>query len=176
MAGDEETGVSIMKMEVGLDAGPIAGELRTRIDPAETAGELTSRLADLAAATLSQNWERLVRGDLPFAPQSAEGVEYARKIDKAEAPIDWSAAAEVVRRHIHGLAPFPGAVAEINVGGRPERLKFLRAEVAEAEGRPGELLDDQLTVACGQGAIRVSAIAAAWAKRGFGRMSLCGRG
>ncbi len=155
MAGDKETGVSIMKMEVGLDTGPIAGELRTRIDPLETSAELTARLAELAAQTIRENWDALIHETLPFVAQSSFGVEYARKIDKSEAPIDWSTAAERVRGHIHGLSPFPGATAEFRTGDERERLKILRAQVVELHGRPGVVLDEWMTVACGQGAIRI---------------------
>jgi methionyl-tRNA formyltransferase len=155
MAGDEETGVSIMNMEAGLDTGPIAGELRTRIDPVETSGELTARLAELAAETIRVNWDALVDERLLFSPQSEIGVEYARKIEKAEAPIDWSASAPRVRGHIHGLSPFPGATTELRVAGAPERLKILRAEVVERQGRPGEILDERMTIACGTDAVRV---------------------
>jgi methionyl-tRNA formyltransferase len=153
MAGDEETGVSIMKMEAGLDTGPIAGELRTPIGDMETGAELTARLAELAAQSIAENWDALVEEKLAFAPQAAVGVEYARKVDKAEAPMDWSAAARRVQRHIHGLSPFPGATAAMPAGG--ERLKILRAEVVEREGSPGVVLDEHMTVACGEGAIRV---------------------
>jgi methionyl-tRNA formyltransferase len=155
MAGDEETGVSIMKMETGLDTGPIAGELRTSIDPLETSDELTARLAELAAETVRANWDALTRGRLTFAPQNSTGVEYARKIDKSEAPIDWSADALHVRGHVHGLSPFPGATAEIRTEGAPERLKILRVEVVECQGHPGEILDERMTIACGRGAVRV---------------------
>ena len=155
MAGDEETGVSIMRMETGLDTGPIAGELRTRIDPMETSGELTARLAELAAETIRANWDALIHQRLAFAPQSAAGVEYARKIDKAETPIDWSATAHHVKGHMNGLSPFPGATAQLQTPGTPERLKILRAEVVELEGRPGEVLDERMTIACGTGAVRI---------------------
>jgi methionyl-tRNA formyltransferase len=155
MAVDDETGVSIMRMETGLDTGPIAGEVRTRIDPVETSGELTARLAELAAETLRVNWDALIQQRLAFAPQPANGVEYARKIDKAEAPIDWRSTAHLVKGHIHGLSPFPGATAELQTPGTPERLKILRAEVVEIRGRPGEVLDERMTIACGTGAVRV---------------------
>jgi len=158
MAGDEETGVSIMKREVALDTGPIAGEMRTRIDPAETAEELTARLGELAAQTISANWDALAHGELAFRPQSSSGVEYARKIDKAEAPIDWTATAVRVRGHIHGLSPFPGAITEFHAGGGRERLKILRAEVVDRRGRPGEVLDEQMTIACGKGAVRALSV------------------
>jgi methionyl-tRNA formyltransferase len=154
MAGDVETGVSIMRMEVGLDTGPIAGELRTPIDPRETSGELTARLAELAGMTISDNWEALIGGRLAFTPQSLAGVEYAKKIDKSEAPIDWTASAVGVRNHIHGLSPFPGAITGFQAGGTIERLKVLRAELAEPGGQPGEILDDRMTIACGAASIR----------------------
>ena len=155
MAGDRETGVAIMKMEEGLDTGPIAGEMRVAIDPHETAAELTARLAELAATTIRLHWDALASGDLPFRPQSEAGVEYAAKIKKSEAPVDWSRPAAQVRNHIHGLAPFPGAVSGVPVAGSVERVKFLRAETVEAKGAPGEVLDDRMTIACGSGAVRV---------------------
>ena len=154
MAGDRETGVSIRTMDVGLDTGAIAGELRTPIDPVETSEELTARLAELAAATMRSNWAALASGQLRFTPQHETGVEYATKISKAEAPVDWSAPAARVRNHIHGLAPFPGAIAEFRHGAVTERLKILHAEVVERTGTPGELLNDQMTIACGEAAIR----------------------
>jgi methionyl-tRNA formyltransferase len=154
MAGDVETGVSLMRMEVGLDTGPIAGELRTPIDPRETSLELTARLAGLAAKAISDNWNALTGGQLPFAPQRLEGVEYAKKIVKSEAPIDWTAPAVGVRNHIHGLSPFPGAITGFQTGGTIERLKILRAELAEPGGPPGEILDDRMTIACGAASIR----------------------
>ena len=155
MAGDEETGVSIMRMETGLDTGPIAGEVRTRIDPIETSGELTARLAELAAQTIRVNWDALTHQRLAFAPQPAAGVEYAHKIEKAEAPIDWSATAQRVKGHIHGLSPFPGATTQLQTPGTPERLKILRAELCEIEGPPGEVLDEGMAIACGTGSVRV---------------------
>ncbi len=95
------------------------------------------------------------REALNLTPQPEEGVTYAHKIDKAEAPIDFSADADAVRNHIHGLNPMPGAHATITIAGKPERLKVLRATVAEGAGAPGEVLDDRLTVACGSGAVRL---------------------
>ena len=155
MAGDNETGISIMRMETGLDTGAIAGEFRTLIDPAETSGELTVCLAELAAETIRTNWDALIHERLVFTPQRSIGVEYARKIDKGEAPIDWRASAVLVKGHIHGLSPFPGATAELNTKEALERLKILRAEVVELQGRPGEILDERMTIACGAGALRV---------------------
>lgn len=151
MAGDAETGVSIMRMETGLDTGPIAGEVRTAIDPNETAMELTLRLSHLAARTLGDNWSALVDGRLAFEAQVEAGVTYARKIDKAEAPLDWRQPASQVKDHIRALSPFPGAITQTRAS---ERLKILRAEVVDGEGAPGEILDNDLTVACGRGAVR----------------------
>jgi methionyl-tRNA formyltransferase len=155
MAGDAETGVSIMKMEAGLDTGPIAGELRTSIAPSETADELLARLSLLAAKTLQDNWDDLIRLRLLFGAQDEDGVIYARKIEKAETPIDWGMAAEAVRGHIHGLSPFPGAHATFVFRGAAEHLRVLRAQVVDGDGIPGVVLDDQLTVACGHRAVQL---------------------
>jgi methionyl-tRNA formyltransferase len=125
--------------------------LRTPIDPAETAEELTVRLSRLAAQTLGENWSALVEGRLVFAAQRAAGVTYAHKIDKREAPIDWSRSASEVKDHIRGLSPFPGAVTETPSA---ERLKILRAEIVDGAGAPGEILDKGMTIACGRGAVR----------------------
>ncbi len=151
MAGDAETGVSIMRMETGLDTGPLAGEVRTPIDPCETAEELAFRLSHLSALTLGDNWSALSDGRLAFVSQSLIGVTYAQKIDKREAPIDWSRLAPLVRDHIRALSPFPGAVTQTPAS---ERLKILRAEIAEGEGTPGELIGKDMVIACGRGAVR----------------------
>ncbi len=97
----------------------------------------------------------LAAGRLNFRPQNSQGVTYARKIDKSEAPIDWAADAIRVRNHIHGLSPSPGAYGEIECGGRTERIKILRAAVVDRSGPPGAVLDGEMTVACGLGAIRI---------------------
>jgi methionyl-tRNA formyltransferase len=168
MAQDSETGVSLMRMEVGLDTGPIAGELRSAIDPSETADDLTARLSLLAAQTLEANWDALRLGRLAFRPQSNSGITYAQKIDKAEAAIDWSASAETVRAHIHALSAFPGAYTEVRRGASRERLKVLRSEVIDVSGTVGRIVDDQLTIACAQKAIRLLRVQRA------GRSSLSG--
>ena len=103
---------------------------------------------------LADCWQDFATGRLVFHPQRAEGIVYARKIDKSESPIDWTADARSVRNQIHGLSPSPGAYSEIRIGGAVERIKFLRVEAVEAHGPPGQVLDDELTVACGDGAIR----------------------
>ena len=155
MAGDFETGVCVMRMEEGLDTGPVALVERLAIAPSMIAGDLTERLARLGADLMARALPALERGLLEFTPQLAEGATYARKIDKAEARIVWTADAETVRNQIHGLSPAPGAYSELDFGHGGERVKILRARVAAGEGAPGEALDDALTIACGRGAIQV---------------------
>lgn len=151
MAGDQETGVCIMQMELGLDTGPVAHEARTPIHAHDTAATLHDRLAGIGAASMVQVLDDLAKGPLALTPQPADGI-YAAKIDKAEARIDWSRPAAEVDRHIRGLSPFPGAWFEL--GG--DRVKALLSEVADGQGAPGEVLDAALTVACDDGAIRLT--------------------
>ncbi len=158
MAGDAQTGVAVMKMEAGLDTGPVAMEERVAIAPQETAGELTERLARLGADLMGRALGGLQRGALTFTPQAEAGATYAKKIDKGEAAIDFAAPAAAVRAHIHGLSPWPGAHATLEIGGKPERLKVLRAEEVAGEGAPGTILDGDLTVACGTGAVRLTRV------------------
>ena len=157
MASDAETGVDLMRMEAGLDTGPVAREIRAPIRPDETAGELAARLAALGAQLIAESLPELAAGRLVFRPQSVEGATYAHKIDKSEAAIDWSADAVAVRNRIHGLSPAPGAHSEIAIGGRLERVKILRAEVVEGAGPPGAVVEASMVVACGDKAIRVVA-------------------
>ncbi|MEM9502223.1 MAG: methionyl-tRNA formyltransferase [Pseudomonadota bacterium] len=147
IAGDAETGVTIMQMEAGLDTGPMLHVVRTPIAD-KTTGELTAELAELGASAMVE-----VLADLKeYAPQAQDddASSYAPKIDKAEARIDWSRDAEAIERHVRGLAPFPGAWFEL--GG--ERVKLLLAELADGSGAPGEVLDNDMTIACETGAIR----------------------
>jgi methionyl-tRNA formyltransferase len=150
MAGDAVTGVCIMRMEAGLDTGPVYRRRELAIAPGATAGDVHDALAALAAAPL---FEALAdaRAGVPPVPQPAEGVTYAAKIDKAEARIDWSRPAVAVDRLIRGLSPFPGAWFEA----KGERVKVLRSALAPGAGPPGAVLDDALTVACGDGALRL---------------------
>jgi methionyl-tRNA formyltransferase len=120
-----------------------------------TAGDLHDALAPLGADLMGRAMGALERGRLQLTPQSDAGVSYAAKIDKAEARIDWSKPARAVLRHIHGLSPFPGAWCEVPVENEVVRIKILRCELANGDGAPGDLLDDKLTVACGDGAIRI---------------------
>jgi len=154
MAGDAESGVMVMKMDVGLDTGDVAMAERLPITDAMTAADLHDKLARLGADLMVRAMAALERGALKLTKQSEEGVTYAAKIEKAEARIDWSKPAREVLRHIHGLSPFPGAWSEIADGGEA-RVKILRCELANGAGAPGSVLDDQLSIACGDGGIRI---------------------
>ena len=147
LAGDAETGVTIMQMEAGLDTGPMLAKVITPID-AKTTGELTEELAELGANAMVGVLNDLEH--LAAIPQDDGAATYAPKIDKAEARIDWSKPAEEIERLARGLAPFPGAWSESD----GERVKLLRAELAEGSGNPGEVLNEDFTIACGSGAIR----------------------
>ncbi len=155
MAGDAESGVGVMRMEAGLDTGPVALEARVPILPGMTAGELHDALMPVGAGLMSDALKALDTGDLTFHPQPDEGVLYAHKITNEEARIDWSGEAQTVARHINGLSPFPGAFFETDLGKGLERVKVLRALPAEGSGEPGTLLDGEATVACGTGAVRL---------------------
>jgi methionyl-tRNA formyltransferase len=151
MAGDAETGVCVMRMDQGLDTGPVALAERVAIGPDTTAGELHDRLAVLGADLMARALAALERGVLEFTPQPDAGVTYAKKIEKAETRIDWSGSWKRVHDRIRGLSPHPGAWFEI--GGA--RIKVIRSTRGEGAGAPGTALDDRLTVACGEGAVRL---------------------
>jgi methionyl-tRNA formyltransferase len=155
MAGDAETGVMVMKMDIGLDTGDVAMAERLAISDTMTAADLHDRLARLGADLMVRAMAGLERGGLQLKKQSEDGVTYASKIDKAEARIDWTKPAHAVLRHIHGLSPFPGAWSELTGASENARVKILRCEPAKGSGMPGEVLDDHLTIACGEGAIRI---------------------
>src|SRR5579883_3125585 len=155
MAGDAETGVMVMKMEIGLDTGDVAMAERVAITDEMTAAELHDRLSRLGADLTVRAMAALERGQLQLTKQPDDGVTYAAKIDKAEAHIDWNRPAHAVLRHIHGLSPFPGAWSELQTSGEPARIKILRCILAAGTGAPGEVIDDQLTIACADGAIRI---------------------
>jgi methionyl-tRNA formyltransferase len=150
MAGDSETGVMVMRMEEGLDTGPVLVAERTRIGR-KTYGELHDELARLGADLMARALAALERGSIAETPQSAESVTYAKKISKDEARIDWTKSARDIDCLIRGLSPVPGAWCEA----KGERLKILYAEPVEGRGPPGTLLDDSLSVACGEGALRL---------------------
>ena len=152
MAGDRETGVAVMKMEEGLDTGPVAMEKRVAIGPDATAGDLHDELAGLGAGLMVRALAELQERKLRLTPQPSAGVTYANKIEKTETRIDWTQAWNKVHDHCRGLSPFPGAWFEhANAG----RIKVLRSTKASGAGEPGRVLDDDLTVACGEGAIRL---------------------
>jgi len=153
MAGDRETGVAVMRMEAGLDTGPVGLLERIPIGTDMTAGELHDRMMVLGADLMARALAALARGGLAFTPQPAEGVTYAAKIEKAEARIDWSQPAQAVHDRIRGLSPFPGAFFPL--GAEEARVKVLRSTLAPGSGAPGEVLDDRLTIACGAGAVRL---------------------
>ncbi len=149
LAGDAETGITIMQMERGLDTGPMWLAEATPI-AAKTAGELTAELGAMGARLIV---EFLARDGLAATPQPT-GETYAHKLDKAEARLDFTQAAEAVERAVRAFNPVPGAFAEV----RGERLKILAAEVTGGTGRPGTLLDDRLTIACSDGAVRATLV------------------
>lgn len=155
MAGDTETGMMVMKMEAGLDTGPVALVETCAIAPDMTAGDLHDALMVIGAQLMVEAVAQLKAGQLTFTPQSFDGVTYAKKIDKAETRVNWTLPAGEVHNHIRGLSPFPGAWCEVEIGGRKERLKLLRSTLVEGAGEAGGILDDQLTVACGAGAVRL---------------------
>jgi methionyl-tRNA formyltransferase len=155
MAGDRETGVMVMKMEEGLDTGPIAIAERAPIEADATAGDVHDRLARLGADLMVRALGAIERGSLTLTPQPPEGVTYASKIDKDETRIAWARPWQEVHDHIRGLSPFPGAWFELAGEGAPVRIKVLRTTRGEGAGAPGTVLDDQLTVACGEGAVRI---------------------
>jgi methionyl-tRNA formyltransferase len=156
LAGDRETGVMIMRMEEGLDTGPVALARSTAIGARETAGELHDRLAAMGAELAVEAMAQLDAGAMTLTPQPQEGVVYAAKIDKAEARIDWARPAIEIDRQVRAMSPFPGAWFEAPIGGRMERVKALACELAQGSGAPGTILDDALAIACGEGAIRIT--------------------
>jgi methionyl-tRNA formyltransferase len=156
MAGDTETGVVVMRMAEGLDTGPMAMTARVAIGPDMTAGELHDELAQAGAGLMVRALDALERGALPLTPQPEEGVTYAAKIDKNETRIDWTKPWKAVHDHCRGLSPFPGAWFELPGAGKEAvRIKVLRTTRGEGAGAPGTVIDDGLTVACGEGAVRI---------------------
>ncbi len=155
MSGDAETAVEVMQMEKGLDTGPVAMSAFTAIDANETTGDLHDRLAGLGAPLMTRALAALEDGSFRLTIQSEEGVTYAKKIDKAEARIDWSKPAKEIHDAARGLSPFPGAWCEVTVRGKVERLKVLRSRVEVGSGSPGEVLDASGLIACGDGALRL---------------------
>ncbi|MBW0005105.1 MAG: methionyl-tRNA formyltransferase [Hyphomicrobiales bacterium] len=158
MAGDEETGICVMHMEEGLDTGPVGLAERVAIGKDMTAGELHDVLAELGADAMVRALAALSRQALLFTPQSSEGVTYARKIRNDEARIDWHLPASAIHDLVRGLSPFPGAFFETDLGKSKERVKVLRARLAQGSGAPGTLLDEAATIACGSDALRLMTV------------------
>ncbi|MBS0270846.1 MAG: methionyl-tRNA formyltransferase [Proteobacteria bacterium] len=159
MAGDTVTAVNIMRMEQGLDTGPVCLGRDVAIPPGMTAGELHDELSQLGAKLMVEALEKIEAGKIDCVPQSGDDATYAAKIGKGETRIDFSRPASEVINHIRGLSPYPGAWFEIPIGNKPERIRVLAATEtdghAESRTLPGTLIDDHLTIACGSGAIRV---------------------
>ncbi|GGK22863.1 methionyl-tRNA formyltransferase [Salinarimonas ramus] len=155
MAGDAETGIAVMRMEAGLDTGPVAMVEKVAIGPDTNAGELHDRLSILGADLMARALAALSRGSLAFTPQPDEGVTYAAKITNGDAEIAWTLPARRVHDQVRGLSPFPGAFFMADLGRGPERVKLLQTELAEGDGAPGTLLSADGIVACAEGAVRL---------------------
>jgi methionyl-tRNA formyltransferase len=158
MAGDLRTGVMVMQMDEGLDTGPVGLVDEMGIGPDETTGDVHDRMMRLGADLMGRALAAIERGSLTFTPQAEAGVTYAKKIEKTETRIDFTRPAAEVHNHIRGLSPFPGAWFEIEVQGKPVRVKALRSTRADGSGAPGTVLDDALTIACGEGAVRLTQV------------------
>lgn len=155
MAGDPVTGVQVMRMTEGLDEGPVLATATTRIGPLDTAGDVHDRLARLGADLLAESLPKIETGELQAVPQAEAGVTYAKKIRPKEARIDWTKPAAAVDGQIRGLSPFPGAWFTARTEKGPVRVKVLACRREDGEGAPGEVLDEDLLVACGEGAVRL---------------------
>ena len=155
MAGDTETGMMVMKMDAGLDTGPIAMEERVAIGPEMTAGELHDELKTIGADLMQRAMAALERDSLTLSPQPEDGVVYAAKISKTETRIDFSRQAAELHNHIRGLSPFPGAWCEMPLNGRLERVRILRARPGTENGPAGTVLAAPFLVACGTGSLHL---------------------
>lgn len=160
MAGDKKTGVSIMRMEEGLDTGPVAMRDEIAIDDDMNAGALHDALAELTAALMLRLASRLCEGEVATTPQSEDGIIYAEKISKDEARIDWSWDGTKIHNYIRGLSPFPSAWCVFEINGKKERVKLLGSSIAtnaneNSTANPGQIIGDDLVIACGKGAVRL---------------------
>lgn len=174
MAGDTHSGIAIMRMDEGLDTGPVCLGERISIGPDMTAGELHDELSLLGAKLIARALERLAEDQLLCRPQPDEGVTYAAKISKEEERIDWTRPASEVHNKIRALSPVPGAWFEALLSGKRERIKVLRSMVVPGRGEPGMLLDSQLTIACGHQAVRFTRVQRAGKKPVLGAEFLRG--
>ncbi len=151
LAGDRESGASVMQMDEGLDSGPVLAECRVPIGPQTTGASLHDALAEQGARLLVESLAALAEGHLQARPQPAEGVTYAKKLSRAESGLDWTRPAVELERQVRAFTPWPGSHFEVE----GTRIKLHAAALAEGKGRPGEILDERLTVACGAGALRL---------------------
>ena len=158
MAGDAQSGVQAMVMEAGLDTGPVLATAKTDLTPDDTAGTLHDRLATLGAGLLAPTIEALANGSASPVAQSEDGATYAKKLSAEDQEIDWTRPATEVDAQIRGLSPFPGARFGWTPNGNDKslRIKPLMSELAQGTGAPGTVLDETLTIACGDGAIRIT--------------------
>ena len=152
MAGDAITGVQVMKMDVGLDTGPVMLTATTPISEDDTTGDVHDRLSQLGAALMVEGLALLESGKAVLTTQTEEGVTYAAKVSASEARIDWSLPAPEVAARIRGMSPFPGAWFEHE----GQRIKVFNARASEGSGQPGDVLDDELRIACSSGAVRLT--------------------
>ena len=155
MAGDKSTAVQVMQMDEGLDTGAVGLSTEIAINTQMNAGELHDKMMELGADLMAKALEKIEQGELRFTPQPQEGATYARKIDKAEAHINWNLPAEQVHNLVRGLSPFPGAWCQMALNGAPVRVKLLCSTIVKGQGTPGEILDGNLRIACAEGAIQV---------------------
>ncbi|WP_375648758.1 methionyl-tRNA formyltransferase [Bartonella sp. OT172YNZD] len=159
MAGDKETGIMIMKMEEGLDTGPIALSRSIPITDNTTTAELSNKLSHIGAELMIETLSTLEKGQLKLTPQSEEGITYAAKIKKEETRIDWTKPAEFIHRHIHALSPSPGCWCNMSIGGREERIKILDSRLTTGPSLEiGRIEPDSLIVHCGQGRIEITSL------------------
>lgn len=157
MAGDKKTGMMIMKMDEGLDTGPVALSKTIEITPEMTAGELHDALAEIAAPLMVEAVAKLERGTLMLTPQSQDGATYAKKISKDETRVDWSKPAEQLQKLICGLSPFPGSWCEMEISGKRERVKLLKAKLVEGLSLDARHIEPgTLTIHCGEGRLKIT--------------------
>jgi len=156
MAGDTQSGLMVMQMDEGLDTGDVGLIDEIPISENMTAGELHDQMMVRGADLMGRALPALERDSLHFIPQASEGVTYAKKIDKAEARIDWSASAVDIHNKVRGLSPFPGAWFEIELNGKPVRIKVIKSALVDGQDAPGTIVDDQLTIATSNGAIALT--------------------
>ena len=165
MAGDKKTGMMIMKMDEGLDTGPIALSKSIDIAPDMTAGELYDELEKIAAPLMVKAMEKLEQGDLTLTPQKSEGETYAKKINKDETRIDWSKPAKELQKRICGLSPFPGSWCEMEISGKRERVKLLKAKLVVGSSLgAGHIDPETLTIHCGEGCLQITRLQKAGGK------------